>query len=157
MAEFREIRTFKGRTVKSRTDREYERIFEDLMEFSRFSNVKNIKSQTQLNDYFGDVKFRAENRGRVWNDSSSFKVAMLGAWKRLMTKTTRDRSTRASQVVQGRFFTDFETADKATLTEVNPDGKVVFKSQIRWRNKRVVRYRTRNGRFAKSPIIEESE
>ncbi len=153
--EFREVKTFKTFAVRPKTEREYERLFENLMTYTSFTKIDDIKNQTDLNDFFGDVSKDAKSRGRKFTNSLLFQDKLSGALRRLRGKPKHKVMSRSQEVIEGKIFTDFDVAKEHRMTAVNEKGIEVFKTKVIYKGKSSVRYRDKKGIFRKQPKGED--
>lgn len=148
---FREVRNYKGAYVRRKTQGEYEKLFETLMRFTDFTSVKDIKTQTDLNEFFEANKRYSSSRGYSFNVTRLFKDEMVFAFKRLIGKPAKRIITRTQAVVEGRIFTSYAKAREYNMLAVNKDNVEVYKTYITLKGRKRVRYRDKKGIFRKKP------
>ena len=143
-----------------RTQKEYERIFEDLMEYSDFRSIEEVRGSTyektnkNLRKMFQQIHDDKSARGKQSRVSRAFAYEFGKAfWRKIKDRPTRERVhvTRKEQVLRARPVVNFETAKKNNLVAVNEKGKEVYRSYVVVKGKRVIRFRDSKGRFARKP------
>lgn len=144
--------------TRVKTQLQYEQVFEDLMQYTRFTSVKQIKEPKDLFDYFGDLKRDAVNRGTKFNPLNppmrDFRREMGGALGRLQRVRPKKIVTIRRSVLESRIpFKTFEDAQSKRMVAINEDKIPVFRSQVIIRKKTILVFRDKLGRFAK-PIKE---
>ena len=154
----------------TKTKAEYEKLFEDLMKYTNFTSVSQIKTKQDLRDFMGEVRDDAAKRGLKTKDQNKFFATKLlfemeNARERIMEHpivAARKIPTKKEEVLlSSKKFKFYADARKAGLTAVNVDGIVVFKSGVIRKSadgkkqKMQVVYRDMKGRFAKKPMPKQ--
>lgn len=144
----------------SRTARDYERVFEDLIEYTDFESVDSIKGKNydstnknlrkafkQIHD---DKSYRSGKNFRV---TKSFAYEFGSAFWRIVKDhpaiTKRIHISRREMILKARPVLNYKTAKDHNLIAINEDKFEVFKSYVVIRGKRVTRFRDKRGRFRK--------
>lgn len=65
------------------TNKQYEKVFMDLMQYTRFRNPKQIKTREDLRDFFGDIQKDRKSKGIKTRLSREFTDAIGGAFLRV--------------------------------------------------------------------------
>ena len=144
--------------TRIKTQLQYEQVFEDLMQYTRFTNVTQIKKPKDLFDFFGDLKRDAVKRKRKFNPLNppmrDFRKEMGGALGRLQERRPKKILSIRSRVLEStRPFKTFEDAQSQRLVAINVDNIPVFRSRVVIRKKTILVFRDKLGRFAR-PIKE---
>lgn len=148
----------------TKTKAEYEKLFEDLMKYTNFTSVSQIKTKQDLRDFMGEVRDDAAKRGLKTKDQNKFFAKKLlfemeNARERIMEHpivAARKIPTRKEEVIESRnVFKSYAVARSNKLTAINIDGIPVYKSvvihRLRKKKKEQIIYRDMKGRFAKKP------
>ena len=148
----------------TKTKAQYERLFEDLMKYTNFTSVSQIKTKQDLRDFMGEVRDDAAKRGLKTKDQNKFFAKKLlfemeNARERIMEHpivASRKIPTRKEEVIESRnVFKSYAVARSNKLTAINIDGIPVYKSvvihRLRKKKKEQIIYRDMKGRFAKKP------
>lgn len=137
----------------------YERLFEDLMQYTDYRDVDDIQgetkqeTQTNIRDFFKQVKDDADAKGREFPLSRRLVFEMSEAFGRLSFRKVkpRERMTRKEQVIKGTAWKSYARAKEEHLTTINSKGKEVYKGGVVIKGKFIEIYRDSKGKFARKP------
>ena len=143
----------------SKSKSQYDKLFEDLMRYTSFRSVDEIKTKEDLRAFFNEVQEDSDSKGLTFNVSSKMKFEMDESRRRIirsgkLVSSTRKPFTRSEEVIKSdKKFRSYKDAKSRNLIVKNEKGKLVFKSQVTVKGKRKIVYRDEKGRFASSPIL----
>lgn len=94
---FVKVGTFKGRIYTTKSDAQYEELFEELMRYSDFESVSNILSKTKknedvqinLNRFIDSVVEDARKHNHNFNPSPDFRNKMTQAFLRKLSRRSK--------------------------------------------------------------------
>jgi len=143
--------------TKRKTLREYEDLFENLMEYTNFNSSDEIKNEQDLRKFFKEVgeKAKSDQQKRAFSVASGFGYSKLRARMKDVLNLSQERGKtitgKLNKAKNGRAYGSKEQArmnDALVLFEGKRIYKVNFKTK---KNKQVERWRDEKGRFTKSP------
>jgi len=106
-----------------KSNAEYDELFEDLMEYTDFTNVNDIKTKEDLNSFFSQLE-KGKN-GKAFR-RSSLRESLSNAWNRLKGG---DIPRKAIKIIgSGKSYESFESAKRHGMTARLPDGREVYKA-----------------------------
>ena len=146
--------------MRRKTARQYEELFEELMEYTDFKNAEEV---TSIKDFAKQLKEGAESRGVEKPNkffSKKFLHEMQNARFRIsgkpIVKKRKVKSKRQQVLESKKVFKTYKQAQKEGLTAINPKAQAVFKTLIvTKKGVKRTRYRDSRGRWAKAPTIPE--
>jgi len=133
----------------------YNQLFEDLMQYTNFNSSKDIKTQKDLFEFFKQVKDDSKGKGRLFKVSTKMFKAISGVIIHSSLSKQEIRQKRIENMPIIRDFKVIKTWERHEVVNrslINPKGQRVFKTAITFKGKSQLRWRTLNGRFASKPI-----
>jgi len=137
----------------ARSRRYYENLFEDLMRYTSFKSTKDITTNSDLNQFFEEVRQHSDKQGRGFKAGKLDKI-----FSNIVGSLRRTIVTPNAHVLQSRkLFTNFEDARKSGQVFARPKELDIYRSFIKTHKtkKVVVVWRDSKGRFAKSPSLKK--
>lgn len=134
---------------RKKTRKEYEELFEDLMQYTDFKDSGDIKTNQDLFDFFGQVQKDANSKGRAFKITKQLFSNVASA---INLAKEPILSRRVKAIRSKKTFKNIEDARKADLDVTLPaQDKVIFKTSVRIKGRIVIRWRDNKGRWAKAP------
>ena len=158
--EMQNVYGYPARKVKSKA--QYERLFEDLMQYTSFTSTKQIETNGDLKKFFEELKDNAKtDRQRRGLSKSSLHEEMKDALKRI--KSSKNEKYRKSVKIteSNKEYGSYAKAKEYYGIARDLKGNEVYKSGFTYKNKHVIRYRDMKGRFVSikdllgSEVLEE--
>lgn len=135
----------------TKTIREYEELFEDLMEYTDFKSSSEVKTKKDLLDFFNQVKDDAHRKKRKFTTSKRLFHKMVDVLRIVeregeVIKRKVERAKKSKKMHKS-----FKSAKMQDLVVIVKD-KPIYKSYSKTIKKKViVRWRNEKGRFVRSP------
>lgn len=134
--------------ARQKTMREYEDLFEDLMQYTEFKSSDEIQTRENLFDFFEQVKGDSEKKGRRFIISK----LLFSKVAEVIEKVRKPIESKLKKALQSRrVFRHLVDAEKFDL-DIVIEGKKIFKSSVKIRGNLIIRWRDTKGRFVKTPV-----
>lgn len=128
----------------------YEELFEDLMEYTNYTSSEQIKTQTDLTDFFSQVKEDAKSKGHKFRSSRLLFNRFVDVLN-IAEKEGKVIKRKVNEAIKSRkIFKSMKMAKASDLAVIVED-KVIYKSMVVINNHDIVKWRDAKGRFVKVP------
>lgn len=129
---------------------EYEELFEDLMEYTDYTSSEQIKTQTDLKDFFGQVSDDAKSKGHKFRTSRRLFNRMVDALN-ITEREGKVIKRKVNEAIKSKkVFKSLKMAKASDLAVIVED-KLIYKSMVVIKKKDIIRWRDSKGRFTKTP------
>jgi len=128
----------------------YEDVFEDLMEYTDYTSSKQIKTQSDLRDFFNQVIEDAHSKNRKFSRSAKLFNRVADVLNIAEKEERVIRRKLYDAVKSKKVFKSLKMA-KASDMAVIVDKQLIYKSMVVINKKQIIRWRDSKGRFTKTP------
>jgi len=138
-----------------KSEKQYERDFLDLMEYTSFTSTDEIQTKEDLDKFFKEVRSDIRSRGKNnFQITKKFAFSFGEAFQRIAKRGGVTQFNRRQRAIESRPFNSLKEAQVNEATIVQ-DKKVIYKSSVKVKIKNRIVFRTiwrdSKGRFTKNP------